>query len=739
MIILLLIFSLNSFLKADPPNWQVITGTQYSMVIVSHASLYGEVVEGNNGNLIAAFGPGGESDCRSIAVWQLMNPPENSFWYSTIVGNISGETITFMLYEAAADQIYTFSQTVIFQDNLTLGNLTDPFLLTVQDANLSGTITLLTTTPPAGTITDVEIECDGLITNPSANGLYQFDLSSGTYDITASLPGYTTITLSDVVMQGNQGIDDADITLLDWEQISGTQYSMVVMATADVFGTPVIGGVGNIIAAFGPDGDTDCRGNAEWQETNPPYWDGYWYFTLVGNDAGEMISFQIFEKTTDTIYECSQLIDFIDDETIGSPEEPYNLSNGSSQSFDLNENWNWISLNVHPDNTLIETIFAPLVNDINQIKSQYESSVYYTPSGNWVGDLIEITDGEAYLVQMNNAVSSFLVEGSPISPSSAISLDANWNWIAYYPQYSLEIGDALSSIEANVYQVKNQNQSSTYINPPGSWQGDLDFMEPNQGYKIFMNSPNELVYIPSDNDLQVEDDDLPMRDPPTWEHITGTQYSMILMAEVDLDGENFTSDGENIIAAFGPGGETDCRSIGNWQEPNPPSSDGFWYFTIVGNDNGDEISFKLYDEISDQVFNCNEIITFEIDEIIGSPDDLYAITATGSGIGKNQITQTTDCRLSIFPNPFNPSTTISFELSTEPTENTELIIYNLKGQKIKDLTQNLCHPEFIEGRGEMSVVWNGNDDNNQPVSTGIYFCKLKAGKEILTKKLMLLK
>ena len=94
-----------------------------------------------------------------------------------------------------------------------------------------------------------------------------------------------------------------------------------------------------------------------------------------------------------------------------------------------------------------------------------------------------------------------------------------------------------------------------------------------------------------------------------------------------------------------------------------------------------------------------------------------------------------------YPNPFNPTTTISFNLSTENTENTELYIYNLRGQKIKNLSPSLCHPEFIEGRGKTKycVVWNGKDENNQPVSSGIYFYKLRSGTYTSTKKMLLMK
>jgi hypothetical protein len=85
-----------------------------------------------------------------------------------------------------------------------------------------------------------------------------------------------------------------------------------------------------------------------------------------------------------------------------------------------------------------------------------------------------------------------------------------------------------------------------------------------------------------------------------------------------------------------------------------------------------------------------------------------------------------------YPNPFNPTTTISFS-TTENTESTKLMIYNIKGQKVKTLI-NQALPA-----GEHSVNWDGTDDSRKPVSSGIYFYKLKSGKFCETKKCILLK
>ena len=84
-----------------------------------------------------------------------------------------------------------------------------------------------------------------------------------------------------------------------------------------------------------------------------------------------------------------------------------------------------------------------------------------------------------------------------------------------------------------------------------------------------------------------------------------------------------------------------------------------------------------------------------------------------------------------YPNPFNPETTISYQLP-ENSE-VELAIYNLKGQKVKTLVNELLPA------GQHSVVWDGKDDNGKSVSSGIYFYKLKTGNFEKTKKMILMK
>ena len=84
-----------------------------------------------------------------------------------------------------------------------------------------------------------------------------------------------------------------------------------------------------------------------------------------------------------------------------------------------------------------------------------------------------------------------------------------------------------------------------------------------------------------------------------------------------------------------------------------------------------------------------------------------------------------------YPNPFNPTTTISYNLAADG--NVSLDVYNVKGQKVKSLLN------AKQTSGEHSVVWNGKDDSGKNLTSGVYFYKLQSGNYVSTKKMLLLK
>ncbi|MDZ4181937.1 MAG: FlgD immunoglobulin-like domain containing protein [Candidatus Cloacimonadaceae bacterium] len=84
-----------------------------------------------------------------------------------------------------------------------------------------------------------------------------------------------------------------------------------------------------------------------------------------------------------------------------------------------------------------------------------------------------------------------------------------------------------------------------------------------------------------------------------------------------------------------------------------------------------------------------------------------------------------------YPNPFNPSTTISFSIPAGMQ--CSLDIYNLRGQKVKTLlNENMT-------AGKHSVVWDGDDDNGRKVSSGVYLYRLSTPFSSKSAKMLLMK
>ena len=116
-------------------------------------------------------------------------------------------------------------------------------------------------------------------------------------------------------------------------------------------------------------------------------------------------------------------------------------------------------------------------------------------------------------------------------------------------------------------------------------------------------------------------------------------------------------------------------------------------------------------------------------EIVFSDNNSDFITETWGVSTENNELEIPNYNLQNYPNPFNSQTTISFNLTTESTENTEIIIYNIKGQKIDQL--EITNYEL----GMNQIIYSADK-----LSSGIYFYKLMVDDKIIaTKKMILIK
>jgi hypothetical protein len=111
---------------------------------------------------------------------------------------------------------------------------------------------------------------------------------------------------------------------------------------------------------------------------------------------------------------------------------------------------------------------------------------------------------------------------------------------------------------------------------------------------------------------------------------------------------------------------------------------------------------------------------------------LKGISALSTGISPELSGLPKEYRLAQnYPNPFNPLTVIHYELPAR--SNVKLEIYNLLGQKIKTLVNDW------KPAGRYDVVWQGENDLGERVSSGVYIYHMEAGSYRNSQKMLLLK
>jgi hypothetical protein len=101
-----------------------------------------------------------------------------------------------------------------------------------------------------------------------------------------------------------------------------------------------------------------------------------------------------------------------------------------------------------------------------------------------------------------------------------------------------------------------------------------------------------------------------------------------------------------------------------------------------------------------------------------------------SAAGDHQIPFTFDLAQNV-PNPFNPTTLIAYEIGR--TGPVALVIYDVEGRVVRRLV------EEVQTAGSYREVWNGRNQAGVTVSSGVYFYKLRAGDQVRTRKMVLLK
>jgi hypothetical protein len=192
-------------------------------------------------------------------------------------------------------------------------------------------------------------------------------------------------------------------------------------------------------------------------------------------------------------------------------------------------------------------------------------------------------------------------------------------------------------------------------------------------------------------------------------HIT-----MSIDSREDLDGD--------YIAAF-VGDE--CRGVA--ERMHFPFGDSYMYSVMVYSNevDGEDLTFKYYDSAIGEIVEYTETIEFTNNMVIGDGFNTMSLSREAK-IAPEEYSLS-----DAYPNPFNPTTTLSFSVPTKGV--VSLNIYDMTGRLVSTLVDGNLK------QGYHSITWNGMDSNGHAVSSGMYIYSLKGEGVSITKKMVMMK
>jgi hypothetical protein len=291
------------------------------------------------------------------------------------------------------------------------------------------------------------------------------------------------------------------------------------------------------------------------------------------------------------------------------------------------------------------------------------------------------------------------------------------NLISYPFQTTQTLEDALGDAVGNVYAIFGSGVAALVTNS-GDFIGSLQAFEGGKGYWLISNAEEGFTF--TFNGVQAgltrAAEQPAMREVPDLYRFTQSSqqaFSFIESATI----KNKTLDSEDIIIAYNDHGVVGSRYwSGEYTDiPMMGMDPNYTQETSSYCSEGDKITFKVL------VASSGELVDMDADA------ELSWINMGTSIVNLVETLPLTISLNSAYPNPFNPSTTLSFTLPYK--EEVLLAIYNLQGREVVSLIDRNMDA------GYHSVVWNADKH-----SSGVYLVRMTAGSNYSkTHKLMLVK
>jgi len=339
-----------------------------------------------------------------------------------------------------------------------------------------------------------------------------------------------------------------------------------------------------------------------------------------------------------------------------------------------------------------------------------------------------VTSQQGYKVKLKQLQESQdiikLIESGFQTPSSAnISIYGEVeNWLGYYHYEAAWPHDAFSAIWDDITMIKTKDWCLIRSRAASDYWG--------MSGKVYPLKHGDMVIIRTSSNhtfqWDVTDPIIPetKSKPEYFEYEEKPDYVPVYITLTDVDITNLKEIGLylNGVCKGAVVVESDLEQLCAFLDIDESLHDGSVEFVFYYNDSKNQEREMRTIRIDEDKIKINYI-----DSNALYP---YYDVVLDQGAIENIIPPTFSLNQN-YPNPFNPSTTISYQIPQ--TGSIRIDIFNIKGQKIRTLINELKHP------GKHSVVWNGTDQSGRQVASGIYYYRIVTDHNSSTKKMLLLK
>ncbi|MDM8521764.1 hypothetical protein QUF80_00170, partial [Desulfococcaceae bacterium HSG8] len=555
------------------------------------------------GYTVAAFGPGGDSDCRDKA--DISDSEGEWRYHLTITADNNGEKITFKIWDSNAGQIHSVEDAIIFEADSSVGK------------NLDIPLTLGSVSPDQGTagqILEMSLTGTGFDENTGVSIYLDTDNRTriiGSVDTPGSARGVIVSDGKAYVADGEDGLQIINIgnpenpVITGWVRTLGSAYGVTV-SDGKAYVADWDGGL-QVIDIGDPENPV-IIGRVETPEdaVDVTVSDGKAY---VADGYGGLQVIDIANPENPVIISSIETPGFASGVTV---------SDGKAYVADRESGLQVVNFSNSENPVIIGSVGTPgyaydvSVSDEKAYVADGESGLQVIDIANSENPVIigsvetpgsaqgvSVSDGKAYVADGYGGLQVIDI-GNPENPVIIDSVETpGWTSdvsISEGKAYVAESG--LQVIDIGYPDVTINSETDISLTLPGPripGRYTLGVFNENENYEL----PGAIAFAPDWN--------------PESGNFTMGLHGGIWIDDTRAEGEGYT------VAAFGPGGDSDCRG-----KADILNSEGEWNYrlTVTADDNCEKITFKIWDSNTDQIHSVEDAIIFEADSSVGKNLDI---------------------------------------------------------------------------------------------------------------------